>query len=368
MTDIAERSRAMEVVGSRTGASAAPQSRHLPAGHPRVEAEKIGVLLLNLGTPDATSYWPMRRYLKEFLSDKRVIDVNPLIWKPLLNLVILTSRPFRSGKAYEAIWNQELDESPLRTITRSQSQRLGQALRSTEGGERIMVDWAMRYGNPSTASVIRRMVAAGCTRLLLFALYPQYAAPTTATAYDQAFRALMEERWQPAIRTVGPYHDHPGYVAAIARSIEDGIAALDFEPEVVLASFHGLPKRYLLLGDPYHCHCAKTARLVRERLDWSEERFRLTFQSRFGSEEWLQPYTDETIKELAGRGVKRIAVVTPGFSADCVETLEEIAIGGREAFEEHGGEHFAYIPCLNDDPAHIDLLADIIRRELQGWI
>ncbi|HEX6142009.1 MAG TPA: ferrochelatase [Geminicoccaceae bacterium] len=372
MTDLAERPAAAHrhtspIVQAAPSGEPERESGYLPADHPPLKPEKIGVLLLNLGTPDATTYWPMRRYLKEFLSDKRVIDVNPLLWKPLLNLVILTSRPFRSGKAYRSIWNRDLDESPLRTITRAQAAKIGAALEASGADGRVVVDWAMRYGNPSTAAVVRRLIEAGCTRLLMFALYPQYAAPTTATAYDQAFRALMEERWQPAIRTVGPYHDHPGYIEAIARSIEDGIGRLDFEPEVVLASFHGLPKRYLLLGDPYHCHCCKTARLVRERLGWDERRFRLTFQSRFGSEEWLQPYTDETIKQLASAGVKRIAVITPGFSADCVETLEEIAIGGREAFEEHGGERFAFIPCLNDQPDHIDLLAGIIRRELQGW-
>jgi protoporphyrin/coproporphyrin ferrochelatase len=347
----------------RSGARAAEQ----PADHPPVPAARIGVLLLNLGTPDATGYWPMRRYLKEFLSDRRVIDVNPLIWKPLLNFVILTSRPFRSGRAYRTIWNKERDESPLRTITRSQCERLAAVLRRELPGEELLVDWAMRYGNPSTSSVLRGMVEAGCTRMLLLALYPQYAAATTATAYDEAFRALMEERWQPAIRTAPPYHDHPAYIEALARSIETHLAGLEWTPEVVLASFHGLPKRYLLLGDPYHCQCMKTARLLRERLGWSEDRLRVTFQSRFGNEEWLQPYTDEAIERLAREGVRSLAIVAPGFAADCLETLEELAIRGREQFLEHGGESFTFVPCLNDADDHVALLGDIVRRELCGW-
>jgi protoporphyrin/coproporphyrin ferrochelatase len=339
----------------------------VPSGHPALKPQRIGVLLLNLGTPDATDYWSMRRYLKEFLSDERVIDVNPLVWKPLLNLVILTTRPSRSGKAYAAIWNREKDESPLRTITREQCGRLSQALGRALPDDDLLIDWAMRYGNPSTGSVIRRMIEAGCTRLLLFALYPQYAAATTATAYDQAFRALLEERWQPAVRTAAPYFDHPGYIEALARSIERHLADLSWQPQVVLASFHGLPKRYLMLGDPYHCQCAKTARLLRERLGWDESRLRMTFQSRFGREEWLRPYTDETVVELARAGVKNLAIVTPGFAADCVETLEEIAIGVRESFLEHGGENFTHVPCLNAADDHIAVLADLVRRELAGW-
>jgi ferrochelatase len=310
----------------------------------------------------------MRRYLKEFLSDERVIDVNRLLWKPLLNLVILTTRPSRSGKAYAAIWNRERDESPLRTITRSQSEKLAAMLAAALPGQDLVVDWAMRYGNPATGAVLKRMIDAGCTRLLLLALYPQYAAATTATAYDQGFRALMAERWQPAIRTTPPYHDEPGYIEALARTIESHLAGLSWRPEVLLASFHGLPKRYLLLGDPYHCHCAKTARLLRERLGRDEQELRLTFQSRFGREEWLRPYTDETVRSLAGEGVKNLAIVTPGFAADCVETLEEIAIGVRESFLEHGGERFTYVPCLNDGDDHIALLAGLVRRELAGWI
>jgi protoporphyrin/coproporphyrin ferrochelatase len=347
--------------------AAATSASPVPSGHPALKPQRIGVLLLNLGTPDATDYWSMRRYLKEFLSDERVIDVNPLIWKPLLNLVILTTRPSRSGKAYAAIWNREKDESPLRTISRDQCAGLAQALGRALPDHDLLVDWAMRYGNPTTASVIRRMVEAGCTRLLLFALYPQYAAATTATAYDQAFRALLEERWQPAVRTAPPYFEHPGYIEALARSIEGHLAGLSWQPEVVLASFHGLPKRYLMLGDPYHCQCAKTARLLRERLGWEESRLRMTFQSRFGREEWLRPYTDETVLELAQKGVRNLAIATPGFAADCVETLEEIAIGVRESFLEHGGKNFTHVPCLNAADDHIALLTDLVRRELSGW-
>jgi ferrochelatase len=352
---------------TKRGATA-PAVAPLPEGHPALKPQRIGVLLLNLGTPDATNYWSMRRYLKEFLSDERVIDVNPLIWKPLLNLVILTTRPSRSGRAYAAIWNREKDESPLRTITREQCAKLAAALARALPDHDLLVDWAMRYGSPSTLSVVRSMVEAGCTRLLLFALYPQYAAATTATAYDQAFRALLEERWQPAVRTAPPHFEHPQYITALARSIEEHLAGLTWRPEVVLASFHGLPKRYLMLGDPYHCQCAKTTRLLRERLGWDESYLRMTFQSRFGREEWLGPYTGEMVLELARGGVRNLAIVTPGFAADCLETLEEIAIGARELFLEHGGENFTYVPCLNAGDDHIALLAGLVQRELAGWL
>jgi ferrochelatase len=351
-----------------SGIGSMPSPRRLPDDHPPIAPARVGVLLLNLGTPDGTDYWSMRRYLKEFLSDRRVIDVDRLIWWPLLNLVILSRRPQRSGEAYAAIWDRERNESPLRTITRHQAARLAGALAEALPGRLLMVDWAMRYGNPSTEAVLHRMIAAGCDRIFLFALYPQYAAPTTATAYDEAFRVLMTERWQPAIRTAPPYHDHPAYIDALARSIEGHLAGLDWQPEVVLASFHGLPERYFRLGDPYHCHCAKTTRLLRARLGWDERRLRITFQSRFGREEWLKPYTDRTVEELARGGTKRLAIVTPGFAADCVETLEEIAIGVRESFHQHGGEHFAFIPSLNDTEAHIALLREITLRELQGWV
>lgn len=336
----------------------------LPAGHPPVVTGKIGVLLVNLGTPDATDYWSVRRYLKEFLSDPRVIEVPKLVWWPILNLIILTIRPGRSGHAYASIWNKDRNESPLRTITRDQSDKLAGLLGDKE---RVVVDWAMRYGTPSIADRMDALKAAGCERILVMPLYPQYSAATTATVNDKVFDALRTMRWQPALRTLPPYHDDPVYIAALATSIERSIAALDFEPEVVLASFHGLPKSYFDKGDPYHCHCYKTARLLRERLGWSKERLKLSFQSRFGRAEWLTPYTDATVRELAAGGVKRIAVVSPGFSADCVETLEEIAIQNAEFFHEAGGERFAALPCLNDSPEGMVLLEHLARRELMGW-
>jgi ferrochelatase len=342
------------------------ESGPLPADHPPVRPARIGVLLLNLGTPDATDYWSMRRYLSEFLSDPRVIDYPRWLWQPLLQLVILSRRPFSKGREYDAIWNRELDESPLKTVTRSQAAKLAARL----GGRRpeILVDWAMRYGNPSIAGAIDRLVAQGCRRLLLMALYPQYAAPTTATAYDKAFDALKTLKWQPAVRTLGPYHDHPTYIRLLADSIRGHLARLDFVPDLLLMSYHGVPKRFLLEGDPYHCHCQKTSRLVREALGWPAERAMVVFQSRFGREEWLQPYLDETLATLPGRGVKRIAVISPAFATDCLETLEEIAEAGKETFLAAGGERFTYIPCLNDDDAHIDLLEELARAELAGWV
>ncbi len=337
----------------------------LPADHPAVSSQKTGVMLINLGTPDATSYWPMRRYLSQFLSDKRVIDYPGWFWQPILQGIILSSRPKRSGAAYASIWNEDRDESPLRTITRSQSERLTERFaRHPE----VVVDWAMRYGQPSVPDVLHQMVDQGCTRILMAALYPQYSATTTATAYDEAFKALLKLRWQPAIRTLGPWHDEPAYVEAIATSIEDHLGALDWEPEVVITSFHGLPKRYHTAGDPYHCHCAKTNRLVRERLGWPKEKLKVCFQSRFGPEPWLQPYLDETVEELAKQGVRRLAVVSPAFVSDCVETLEEIDQEVREEFLANGGEQFTYIPCLNDGPQGMHVIETVIRRELMGWV
>jgi protoporphyrin/coproporphyrin ferrochelatase len=334
-----------------------------PADHPAVKTPRIGVLLLNLGTPDGTDYWPVRRYLSEFLSDPRVIETNPVIWQPILQGVVLSTRPQKSGANYARIWDNENNDSPLRVITRSQAARLQQRL-----GDGVVVDFAMRYGNPSTSSGIEKLQAAGCQKILLAPLYPQYSATTTATANDKAFDALKTLRWQPAIRTLPAYFEHPAYVEALARSIADGVAALDFEPDLVITSYHGMPKSYLERGDPYHCQCVKTTRLVREHLGWPKEKLMLTFQSRFGPTEWLQPYTDDTLKALPGRGIKKIAICAPAFSVDCIETLEEIAITGREEFEHAGGDRYAYIPCLNDTDGGMAMLETIIRNELQGWL
>lgn len=339
----------------------------LPPDHPSVLPEKVGVLLMALGTPDSPNYWDMRRYLKEFLSDQRVIEVNPIFWKILLNVVILTKRPFSSGEAYKSIWNNEKNESPLRTITREQTERLGERLREKFGDD-VVVDYGMRYGNPTTASKIKALQDQGCQRIVIFPLYPQYAAATTGTACDHAFRALMEMRWQPAVRTVPAYHDHQGYIQALANSVRRHLETLEWEPDVLVTSFHGVPKRYLLAGDPYHCQCQKTARLLRENLGLSEDKLQIAFQSLFGREEWLRPYTVQHVAELAKQGKKKLAIIAPGFSADCVETLEEIQEEIREAFEHAGGELFSYIPCLNATDDHIDVLADITTQNLAGWV
>jgi ferrochelatase len=339
----------------------------LPPDHPPVRTGRIGVLLMNLGTPEGTTYWPMRAYLKEFLSDRRVIETSRWLWWPLLNLVILTTRPSRKGKDYASVWNNERDEGPLKTITRSQTEQLAARL-TAEHGERLVFDWAMRYGLPDVKSRLEALLAQGCDRILMVPLYPQYAAPTSATACDHAFRALMTMRWQPAVRVAPPYHDDPAYIKALADSMRASLAKLDFDPEVILCSFHGMPKDYLLKGDPYHCHCAKTWRLLREELGYSRERFRMTFQSRFGPDEWLKPYTDETVKSLASSGVKSMAIVAPGFSADCLETLEELDVENREIFLHNGGQQFAYLPCLNDSPEGVAAIEAVVRRELMGWV
>jgi ferrochelatase len=322
------------------------------------------VLLMNLGTPDATDYRSMRRYLKEFLSDRRVIEEPRIKWWLVLNLIILTLRPGRKGRDYDKIWNRDLDESPLRTITREQAERLAAALADA----RIVVDWAMRYGKPAVAGRIARLQAQGCDRILLVPLYPQYAAATTATACDQAFRALMALRRQPAVRVAPPYFDAPVYIDAVAASMREHLAKLDFEPDAVIATFHGMPVKYAEQGDPYPGQCLETSRLVRERLGWPEERWHTTFQSRFGSDPWLEPYTIDTVARLARSGVKRLAVVAPGFAADCLETLEELAIENRQAFLDNGGQTFSYIPCLNAGPLGMGVIEHVVRRELAGWI
>ncbi|MFT3729890.1 MAG: ferrochelatase [Hyphomicrobium sp.] len=337
----------------------------MPEGHPPVASGRLGVLLLNLGTPDGTDYWPMRRYLKEFLSDERVIEEPKWKWWPILNLIILTVRPSRKGRDYATIWNNEKNEGPLKTITRNQAEQLAQRLGNDP---RIVVDWAMRYANPTTESRIEALKAQGCDRILLVPLYPQYAAATTATANDQAFRALMKMRWQPAVRTSPSYHDHPAYIDALARSMTAQLAQLDFEPEKIIATFHGMPQKYFAAGDPYHCQCQKTSRLLREKLGIAEERWLTTFQSRFGNDPWLQPYTDKTVEALAKSGIKKIALVAPGFSADCLETLEELDKENRHIFKSNGGEKFAYLRALNDSPEGMDVIEAVVRRELSGWI
>ena len=342
-----------------------PASSPLPSGHPPVDIGKIGVLLVNLGTPEATSYWPMRRYLKEFLSDRRVIEVNRALWWIILNGIILTTRPRKSGHAYDKIWNRELNESPLKTITRSQAKLLGEALR---GHAEIVVDWAMRYGLPATAGRIEALKQQGCDRILLFPLYPQYCAATTATALDKAYDVLREMRWQPAIRTVPPYYDHPAHIDALAKSLDRHLKSLGWKPDRILASFHGLPKAYFVAGDPYHCHCMKTARLLSGKLKLPASMLQVVFQSRFGRGEWLQPYAQDTVEALPAEGVKKLVVIMPGFAADCVETLEEVVIGLAQTFRQKGGEKFSAVPCLNDSPASIGMLETIVRGELAGWI
>ena len=340
---------------------------HAPANHPVVKSAKIGVLLANLGTPDGYDYWSMRRYLNEFLSDKRVVDLPDWKWQPILQGIILTIRPSKSGANYKSIWNHELNESPLLTFTRQQTAAISASLAATYG-DRVMVDFCMRYGNPSTASKVRAMVEAGCEKIVFFPLYPHYAGATSATANDAFFKALGKEKRQPAVRTVAEYFDHPLYIKALANSVVEAYAKLDHKPDVLVTSYHGMPQRYLMEGDPYHCQCVKTTRLLCEFLGWEKGSIDVSFQSVFGREVWLKPYTVEHVAELAKAGKKRIAVMAPAFSADCIETLEEVKGEICEAFLHAGGESFTYIPCLNDQPAHIEALTAVIRANLAGWI
>ncbi|MBC7137515.1 MAG: ferrochelatase [Defluviimonas sp.] len=344
-----------------------PRLMHAPDDHPPVPPARIGVLVANLGTPDGYDYWSMRRYLNEFLSDKRVIDYPSWKWQPILQAIVLTKRPFTSGANYRLIWNTEADESPLMTITKAQVAKLSAAISARYGAE-VMVDYCMRYGNPSTRAVVDRMVKAGCEKILFLPLYPQYAGATSATANDEFFRAMMTQKRQPAVRTVPEYFDHPLYIEALAQSVERAYAALDRKPDVLVASYHGMPRRYLMAGDPYHCQCQKTSRLLRERLGWDKDAIDTTFQSVFGPEEWLKPYTVEHVAQLARQGRRHVAVISPAFAADCIETLEEINGEIRHAFEDAGGESFTYIPCLNDDDAHIAALMAVIGDNLAGWV
>ncbi|MFN3818498.1 ferrochelatase [Blastomonas sp.] len=329
-----------------------------PADHPPILKPRIGVLLINLGTPAAPTTKAVRDYLGEFLSDKRVVEIPAIVWQPLLRGVILNTRPQKSAAAYAEVWTDQ--GSPLAVYSKRQAQALRDRM-----GEGVRVEYAMRYGQPSIESQIKAMKDAGCDRILLAPLYPQYSGATTGTANDKAFEVLQAMRWQPAIRTLPPYHDDPVHIDALKRNIEHAIASLDFEPEEIVTSFHGMPLRTLHLGDPYHCQCRKTARLLSEAMGRD---LVVSFQSRFGRAKWLEPATDDTLEALGKKGVKRIAVVAPGFSVDCLETLEELAIQGREQFEHAGGEKFAYLPCLNASGEGMDMLETLVRRELAGWI
>ncbi len=335
--------------------------------HPPVKSQKIGVLIGNLGTPDATDYWSMRRYLNEFLSDRRVIDYSPWIWQPILQLIILSKRPFSSGDAYKGIWNKEKNESPLLTILREQTHKIKSELKKIYKND-VIVDFCMRYGNPSTSKVLNKLKEEGCEKILFFPLYPQYAAPTTATANDQVFRVLMKMNWQPAIRTVPAYFSNKKYIKVLSNSIKEAYKSSKFVPEHLVVSYHGVPERYLLAGDPYHCQCQKTTRLLVEEIGWDKKNITTTFQSKFGPEKWIGPATVDFVADLAAKGVKNIAIVAPAFSADCVETLEEINEEIKESFEESGGKNFLYIPCLNSRDDHIKALVSIIRNELGGWL
>ncbi|MGB0359050.1 MAG: ferrochelatase [Litorivicinaceae bacterium] len=335
----------------------------MPTDHPKVPSPKIGVLLINLGTPDALDYWSMRRYLGEFLSDKRVVELPQILWQLILQGPILTFRPKKSAAAYREIWNNELDESPLRTITREQTEKLQERF-----GDSVRVEFAMRYGNPSIPSLIKTMFDDGCWKILCVPLYPQYASSTTGSVVDKIGDTLKAMRWQPTIRVAPPFYDDPEYIQILAKSVQKQIDALEEKPEVLVASFHGVPKEYLLKGDPYHCQCQKTGRLLREALGWPEEQFKVAFQSRFGPKEWLKPYADELIEELGHQGVKRVAFVSPAFFSDCVETLEEIAIGLNETFQEAGGDQLVALDCLNASDEGMAVLEYLARRELKGWL
>jgi ferrochelatase len=327
--------------------------------------ERVGVLLVNLGTPDTADTRGVRVYLKEFLSDPRVIENQGVLWKLALNGIILRTRPARKARDYRKIWNTERDESPLKTITRAQSEKLAAAI---SDHDHVVVDWAMRYGNPSIASRIDALMAQRCGRLLVVPLYPQYSAATSATVCDEVFRVLGKMRAQPTLRLTPPYYDDPDYIEALAASINAYLASLSFQPEIIVASFHGMPQKYVDKGDPYERQCIATTESLRKRMGLDASKLLLTFQSRFGFDEWLKPYTDKTIEKLAKEGVRRIAVVTPGFSADCLETLEEIAQENAEIFKHNGGEQFAFIPCLNDSDPGMDVIRQLVLRELEGWI
>ena len=324
--------------------------------HPEIKFGKTGVLLINLGTPDSTSWWDIRKYLKEFLSDRRVIEVNPVLWQIILNLFILTIRPSKTAHAYKKIWRKETNESPLLYFTRSQAQKLNNKI----GNDKIIVDFAMRYGNPSIKSKLNVLKTAGCENIIILPLYPQYAAATTATVCDEVYRSLMDMRWQPSLQIIPHYESEPDYIEALIKSIKRKLNNISWVPDLIISSYHGIPKKYFDKGDPYYCYCHKTTRLIKENFNQID--IQLTFQSRFGPQEWLTPYTDKTLEELPKNGIKNLLVICPGFASDCVETLEEIDIQGRESFLNNGGKNFDLIPCLNDDPDHINLFEKLVKK------
>ena len=326
--------------------------------HPKVKFGKTGILIINLGTPDSTSWWDIRKYLKEFLSDRRVIELNPIIWQLILNLFILTFRPSKTAHAYKKIWIKETNQSPLLYFTKSQSDKLKEKI----GNENVIVDFAMRYGNPSIKSRLYTLQTKGCENIIILPLYPQYAAATTATVCDEVYRSLMKMRWQPSLQIVPHYESEPLYIEAIVNSINKKLGEINWEPELIISSYHGIPKSYFDKGDPYHCYCHKTTRLMKEK--FNKIKIETTFQSRFGPQEWLTPYTDKTIEDLPNKGIKNLLVICPGFASDCVETLEEINIQARQSFLDNGGQNFDLIPCLNDNSDHIKLFQNLISKYL----
>ena len=324
--------------------------------HPAVKFGKTGLLLVNLGTPDSTNWFDIRKYLKEFLSDRRVIEVNPILWQIILNLFILNFRPSKTAKAYKEIWMQKENMSPLRYYTIMQTKKLSEKM----GNENLIVDFAMRYGNPSIKSKLKNLQKSGCENIVVLPLYPQYAAATTATVCDEVYKTLMGMRWQPSLQIIPHYESEPLYINSLKNSLEKKISELAWEPDLIVASYHGIPKKYFSKGDPYHCYCQKTSRLLSEK--FKKIPIKTTFQSRFGPQEWLQPYTDKTLENLPKEGKKNILVICPGFSSDCVETLEEISIQGKESFIKNGGKNFDVVPCLNDNDDHIALLQHLAEK------
>ena len=326
--------------------------------HPKINYGKTGVLLVNLGTPDSTNWFDIRKYLKEFLSDRRVIEVNPILWQVILNLFILNFRPSKTAKAYKEIWMEKENMSPLRFFTQEQTKKLSELF----SNEEIIIDFAMRYGNPSIKSKISKLHSQGCENLLIFPLYPQYAAATTATVCDEVYRTLMKMRWQPSLQIISHYESEPMYIDALKNSLEKKISELKWKPDIILASYHGIPQKYFDKGDPYHCYCQKTSRLLSEK--FKSVQIKTTFQSRFGPQAWLRPYTDKTLESLPKEGIKNLLVICPGFVSDCVETLEEISIQGKESFINAGGQNFDLVPCLNDNEDQIKLFKHLINNYL----